>query len=86
MVAIGVVNRSAANMRKAVVNQAIHVGRLQLPPCMESTARRFETAVERRGRGADGPSFGGYRENGASGDRSPTDQRWPNGSVKPPCR
>ena len=36
--------------------------------------------------GADGPSFGGYRENGASGDRSPTDQRWPNGSVKPPCR
>ena len=27
----------------------------------------------------------GYGANVMRGDRSPTDQRWPYGSVKPPC-
>ena len=48
----------------------------------ETPSRRVRGAWPRCGR----TNVGGYRENGASGDRSPTDQRWPNGSVKPPCR
>jgi hypothetical protein len=74
--------RSCTHFRAPLIDDSTLYPTATMESSSKEARNRVRSAWPRCGR----TIVGGYRENGASGDRSPTDQRWPNGSVKPPCR